>query len=281
MSARCRITCWFVLGPLVLALAAGCRHNDLVEAELRSRERELRETSAALQQTEAYNEALLRQLGAFQQGSCKVTPELASQTYTLHHVTLGYGTGGWDNDHLPGDEALRVFVEPRDPDNHTVKAPGSLHVAALQISPEGLKSPLCCWDLSPDQLRSTWQCNLLCSGYDVILPWKTWPTSDRLRVVVQFHLADGRVFETDRDISVRLLPHGMAPPQPPVFPPPPAEVPAAPLPDAGHVLPPPRPVPPPPENGPELQPTACWQRPLAPAEGIPVRVLKPVPLDGP
>src|SRR5207302_8908304 len=116
------------------------------------------------------------------------------------------GTGGVDEDGCPGDEALEVVVEPRDADGHTIKAPGSVHVEALEISPEGLKVPLSSWDLTPEQVRHTWRSGLLSTGYFIVLPWKNWPSSEKLRVVAQFTLADGRLFEADKDITVRLSP---------------------------------------------------------------------------
>ena len=45
----------------------------------------------------------------------RISPEMASQTYTLRSLALGRQTGGYDNDDIPGDEALQVGVEPPDP----------------------------------------------------------------------------------------------------------------------------------------------------------------------
>src|SRR6266478_1273319 len=161
-----------------LLLAAGCRRADLVEAELRTRERELRETRSNLFQSEAYNQALQSEIGDVRKGSCsKLTPERASQIYTIREVVLGRQTGGYDDDNIPGDEALQVVLEPRDPDGQAIKAPGHLRVTALEINAEGLKTPLSTWEVAPDQLRRTWRNGLLSTGYYVVLPWKTWPTT--------------------------------------------------------------------------------------------------------
>ena len=95
----------------------------------------MRELRADLDRAQADNEALVRELTSIRHGSAaKITPELAAQTYTLKQITLGRGTGGVDEDACPGDEALEVVVEPRDADGHTIKAPGSVHVEALEIS---------------------------------------------------------------------------------------------------------------------------------------------------
>jgi len=205
----------------LLLFAAGCRNCDLVEAELRTREREIRELAADMTRVEAENEALHRELRSVRQSSAPPTVEEASQTNTVRQIVLGRQTGSYDNDHSPGDEALMVVCEPRDADGHPLKVPGSLCVEAVEINPQGLKSLLSSWDVSPAELRRTWRSGLLSSGYHVVLPWKTWPTSERLRVTARLTLPDGRAFEADRDVRVRLgpvAPHKSTPVSEPVLP---------------------------------------------------------------
>jgi hypothetical protein len=200
-------------------LVAGCRHSDLVEAELRTKESELRDIRCELMHSESHNEALQRELHAFHTiGAAKIPPELGSQIYTLKEIVLGRQTGGYDDDGCPGDEALQVVLEPRDTDDHAIKAPGFLHVEAVQINPEGLKMPLSAWDVPPDQLRRTWRTGLLSTGYYVVLPWKNWPTENRLRVTARFTLADNRLFEADKDVTIRLTPAAKRPPTPLIVP---------------------------------------------------------------
>src|SRR6266851_4423438 len=132
-----------ILGWMMLA-ATGCRRADLVEAELRTRERELRETREELDRSELYNHALQSEMGDLRKseygrpgsGAARtpLTPERASQIYTLKEIVLGRQTGGYDDDNIPGDEALQIVLEPRDPDGQAIKAPGHLRVTALQIS---------------------------------------------------------------------------------------------------------------------------------------------------
>jgi hypothetical protein len=195
-------------GLLVSALfLAGCRNCDLVEAELRSRDNELRELRAELDHMGAQRDALERQFGAAHlEGGPHLPPEAAAQVYSLKSIALGRSTGGLNDDKDPGDEALQVLVEPRDSDNHTVKAPGTLTVLAFEVSPEGVKKPLSSWRIPPDQLRRTWRSGLLTTGYSVVLPWKAYPSSEKMRVVAQLVLPDGRLFEADKDVTVHLVP---------------------------------------------------------------------------
>jgi hypothetical protein len=223
------LSCFFLL-PCCCLFLTGCRgRRDLVEAELRSKDRDLYEIRDELYRSDAYNEALRREVAALRGVSTsKVSPELASQLYTVTTVTLGRQTGGYDEDGQPGDEALQVLLEPKDPDGHTIKAPGTVEVQAFEITREGLKVPLSTWTVSPDQLRRSWRSGLLSTGYSLVLPWKIWPSTEKLRVVVHFRLDDGRLFEADKDVTIRLGPQHRKP-----------------MPNAEGVVPPPEEVPPP------------------------------------
>jgi hypothetical protein len=268
-----------VLCPLSFIVAlAGCRNNcDLVEAELRTREMQLIDLRTERDHLLAHNEALRREISALRGGSpWKLSPEEASQTYTLRSIVLGRQTGGLDDDGKPGDEALQVLVEPRDADGHTVKVPGTLTVMAFEITPEGLKRPLCAWDVSGDALRRAWKNGLLSTGYYLVLPWKTWPGNEKVRVVARLILSDGRTFEAEKDVTVRLVPPAHRKPLPE-----PADRPR----EEG---PPPRKL----EGADTLgwrsssraaagPPATLWQRPGAPSLIDAVEFRAPVPLPDP
>jgi hypothetical protein len=272
------------LGLALLGTVNGCRNCDLVEAELRTLERDLSQIRDELFRSEAHNDALHRELRALRQGGDKTTPEAAAQKYSLRQLVLGRGTGGTDDDGVPGDDGLQVVIEPRDGDGHAIKAGGVLYVEAVEITPEGLKAPLSTWELSPDQLRRTWRSGLLSSGYHVALPWKAWPSSEKVRVVARLTLDDGRAFEADRDVTIRLTPAAKRKALPAPSAPPPG-------PELELPLPLPRKVEP-------EKPTAtqarwwdpapsqvasadAWQAKKAPPLNEAIQLLRPVPLPAP
>jgi hypothetical protein len=247
---------------VLLAVACGCHNNrrDLVEAELRAKEMELRDVQDALSCTRAHNHALEVELRTLHgEGYPPGIPgDHAGPVYPVTSILLGRQTGGHPSDHGHGDDALQVQVEPRDPEGHGIKVPHSaLYVEAVEITSEGLKHPLSSWEVPPEELRNTWRSGLFSTGYSVTLPWKVWPTTERLRVVARLRLADGRTFEADKDVTIRLTP-GVHPPASstpatPVLPTPtpspsPSQSPGTP------VLPAPKPVPPEKPSGPELPP---------------------------
>lgn len=186
-------------------LLAGCKSRELVENELRARDIQYREALEELGRTEAQNQALQHELESLRHGS-KVTPEQAAQMFGIRRIVLGRTTGGYDNDGLPGDEALQVVIEPRDVADHAVKAPGRVQITALEINIQGVKTPIGDWLIAPEQVRQSWKQGLLTTGYTLILPWKTLPQSENIRVSARLILPDGRVYETDKDVKVRLVP---------------------------------------------------------------------------
>ena len=99
-----------------------------------------------------------------------------------------------------------VVLVPRDEDGSPVKVPAKVAVAAWEIDPQGLKTPIGSWDLPAERVRPTWKSGLFSTGYYITLPWQTFPSSDRVRVAVRLTTLDGRSFESDRDVTVRLLP---------------------------------------------------------------------------
>jgi hypothetical protein len=195
----------------LLPAAAGCRNTrgELVEAELRTKERMLREAREELERTRLVNEALEHEFIRRQQGC----PPGAGTSGVLppKDITLANGTGGLDEDLKPGDEALMVVVLPRDEDRNPVRAVGTLTVTAWEIMPGGVKVPLGTWEVNSTDLRKTWKSGLIGSGFFVTLAWTRPPTQERLRVAARLVLPDGRTYEADKDVNIRPLP-GAAPP---------------------------------------------------------------------
>src|SRR4051812_14996619 len=145
-----RVAVW--MAALSLAGAAGCRSKcDLVEAELRTKDRQLREAHGELMRAETMNEALENTLR--DQRAAGPPVGRPSPLTLVKDVQLGRGTGGIDEDKVPGDEGIQVVLVPRDVDASPIKAPGLLRVTALEITPEGMKVPLSTWDVSANKLR--------------------------------------------------------------------------------------------------------------------------------
>jgi hypothetical protein len=188
---------------LVCLLTAGCKPNkryDLLEAELRTREHELSDTRAQLEQAKNLNRAYVHQ----QQPQATPASAHAPAYIPVKEIALARGTGGVDEDGVPGDEGLMVVVAPKDEDGAAVKVPARVEIAAWEITPAGLKNPIGTWSLPVEKVRPTWRSGFISTGYFVTVPWQTYPSSEKVRVAVRLTTLDGRAFEADRDIVVKV-----------------------------------------------------------------------------
>jgi len=199
------------LGILIATGLTGCRgggraaRNNL-ESELRNREEDVRQLREDLDRAECFNQALSRELYATRgEPGPNGVVERPSMPYPVQTLRIGRGTGGRAAE-CGGDDALQLQVEPVDCEGQTIKAPGNLYVEVTEITKEGLKRPLSSWDLPQDQLRGKWQSGLFNTGYMLTLPWKAPPMSEKLRVLARLSMLDGRVYEADKDITVRIMP---------------------------------------------------------------------------
>lgn len=201
---------WWVALPLFAALAAGavgCRSCDRVEAELRAREQDVRTLKDENSRLDCLNHAMERELAAMRglPGPDGVI-EKPSEPYPVRSLVVGRQTGGRSGDGCGLDDGLTVVVEPRDCDGQAIKAPGALLVELYERPEEGEVRFLWRWEVTPDQLRCSWQNGLFSTGYRLEFDFKTWPTTPRLRVVAKFRMINGRLFVADRDFVVRLPP---------------------------------------------------------------------------
>jgi hypothetical protein len=207
----------------VSILIVGCKSNrkyDLIEAELRTRERELAQTRSERDRlrllTETYERGLVAPPPGWNGPSFHQTGGILIQT-----LSIGSGTGGVDNDGHVGDESLMVVVVPKDEDGTAMKVPARLTVQAFEVTKDGLKHPIGKWEVGAEQLRRTWRSGLLSSGYFVPLMWDKPPSVPNVKLQARLTTPEGKEFEAEKDITVKPL-AGMMPARNPSELPPPA-----------------------------------------------------------
>jgi hypothetical protein len=213
-----------LMGSALLVLLAlfGCRsaNSELVEAELRDREKQLDELKQELDHRDAEIQGLEAEIQRLQRKLAKADAGPVGSALLVKRITLGRSTGGYDQDpKIPGDEALLVVVEPHDLDDQVTKIPGAVHVDLFEINQQGLEFLISTWDLSAKEVRNNWETPLIGGpAYRLVLPWKLWPNYENLRVVVQFTTPEGQRFQADKKFSIRLpgvpAPEPLHPPRP-------------------------------------------------------------------
>lgn len=206
----------------VCILFTGCssltkkrEEQDLLEAELRGQERHIQELKAEVERKEGAIHSLDVEVEKLQQAALgkKQAGGEPQPPGVLKEITLGRLTGGYRaNPKLLYDDSLQFLIEPRDPDGHTIKAPGSMHIELFEITPAGLKVPLSAWDITHREVRRSWDQPLIGgSAYRILIPFKSLPIHDKMRVVVRFTTLEGQLYEAEKDFTIRLPGPGMAP----------------------------------------------------------------------
>lgn len=246
----------------------GCKSPcDKVESALRVTEEQLTKAREDLSRQGVYTAALEHEMRIVRGEVIAGSPGKPVAVYPVRSLALGNQTGGHDSPSGLGDDGLQVIFIPRDAQSQPIQVPGDAMLQVLEISAEGHKRLLSSWYIDRDQIKASWKNGLLSQGYNVILPWKVLPGSEKLRLVAHFRLEDGRVFEADRDVSIR-LPKGAAVRAMPVVvsDPTPMPTPTPILPQPKTILTPPAPTPPAPTPPAPVIPT----RPMPTVDPVPV-----------
>ena len=266
---------WLSVCLLTLVLITGCQNQrqELVESELRCMVQRIEELEKERARLKGEVGQLESELDTQQRKAAKA-PQPTGATLIVKRITLGRLTGGYRKDPaILHDDALQVLLEPRDADGASVKAPGTVHIDAYELTPEGLKAPLSGWDITSGELRRTWDAPLIGGPcYRIELPWKAWPTTERLKVVVRFTTLDGQPFEVEKEVDVR-LPERRLRSQPTTIPGPPLPT------DTVPTLPPPASGPVPTDRAPlilpECPPGAAPAPMLSPGPVLPLSSWRP------
>lgn len=219
----------------LLLLMTGCssltrqrQEQDLVEADLRSQERHIQELKEQLERKEGAIHGLDLEVERLQQSAIKNQPAGEPQAPgVIKEITLGRLTGGYrNNPRSLYDDSVQFLIEPKDADGHSIKMPGSVHIELFEYPPNGVKVPLSAWDISARELRRSWDQPLFGGpAYRILVPFKALPANERMRVLVRFTTLDGKLFEAEKDFSIRLPGPGSAP-----------IVPMAPMPAGGYTV---------------------------------------------
>lgn len=119
------------------------------------------------------------------------------------HLFVNPSTGGCDLDGQPGDDGLKIVLEPRNAANEYVPEVGSLSLVVLDPELIGDAARVARWDFDQDAARQVLTDSGSSQGLKLEMPWPaSTPTANRLRLFVRYETPDGRRIQTDRDIYV-------------------------------------------------------------------------------
>lgn len=180
--------CAAAASALLAALAGGCKVMPLEAWEKHVRELEgLRENSRALTED---NQKLRTQLADREKQIRTLQalgPKRLEKLYYVQSIRLGRYTSGVDLDDKPGDDAVKVLLEPMDQHADAIKAPGDALVQLYDLAEPPGKNLLGEYRWNVEQLAKTWAGGFLSYHYGLECPWKSTPPGhDEITVRVEF-----------------------------------------------------------------------------------------------
>jgi hypothetical protein len=136
-----------------------------------------------------------------------VTPEMATPKLLdkkVTHLFLNPAlTGATDFDGQPGDDGLRVVLEPRNATEAVVPEAGSVSIVVLDPDRQGDAARVARWDFDQSAMRQLIVDSSSGRGIKLEMPWPAAaPAVNRLKLFVRYETLDGRRLQADREIYV-------------------------------------------------------------------------------
>lgn len=128
--------------------------------------------------------------------------------YTVEHIDLGRHTGGVNLDGEPGDDGVRVYLQPIDEQGHILKAAGSVKIDVFDLAgdPQDNLISSCSWDV--EQTAKQWAGGFVSYQYAFDCPWPDGPPAhDEITVRVEFvDYLTGKTFSAQKAFKVTMPP---------------------------------------------------------------------------
>jgi hypothetical protein len=112
-------------------------------------------------------------------------------------------TSGMDFDGRPGDDGLRIVVEPRNAEEQFVAEAGTVSVVVLDPEREGEAARIARWDFDRSATRQVLAASSPERGMKLEVPWPgAAPAATRLKLFVRYEAADGSKLQAEREVVV-------------------------------------------------------------------------------
>ena len=182
----------------------GCTHPSAANNLLRDENQKLREQITDLDRRHVGDEATIKALEQKQGTPLELSSSKVDQLFTVHGIKLGRLTGGddWDPS-KPGQEGLKVAVDPFDEEGDKIKAAGSIVVDAFDLAATP-DTQIGHWSFDLHQTRKNWISGGFISGYVLKCEWQKIPKHNDITVKVTFTDAlTGRAFTEQKLVKVQ------------------------------------------------------------------------------
>lgn len=112
-------------------------------------------------------------------------------------------TGGYDADQQPGDDGVRLCIEPRTASGEIIPWQGPLSIVLMDPAMPGESARLARWDLAENEVADHYRRTPDGAGIQLELPWPTGvPQHRQLKLFARYVMADGRKLDASQDIEI-------------------------------------------------------------------------------
>lgn len=128
-----------------------------------------------------------------------------AQLYTVKRIRIGASTGGANTDAKPGDDAIKVVVEPIDQHGSVLKAAGSVKVQVFDLAAPKATNLLAesCHD--PNTVTDHWVSGFMGGYFTFTYPLPAPPDHSELTVRIEFvEYLTGKTFTAQKVVKVDL-----------------------------------------------------------------------------
>jgi len=202
MKALTAMACCLAAGA---TLPLGC-----IQQTSANQSTKLSEAEAAIVELQQDNRRLRDELVSSQQQIKTLQALGDKRVEKLPHVeriSLGRFTGGIDLDGVPGDDAVRVYLQPVDQQGSIIKAAGEVKVQLFDLAAGPEDNRIAELSLSDDQVSQRWFSGLGTNHFSFDCPWRegTSPAHSEITVRVEFtEYLTGKMFTVQQVCKVAL-----------------------------------------------------------------------------
>lgn len=124
--------------------------------------------------------------------------------FTVESIELGGRTGGIDTDDEPGQDAIKVFLLPKDAAGHTIKAAGEATLQLFDLAGASGEERLSETTIPVEKIGDYWSSGFLSYHYSFELPLPQNLLSRTVTLRVEFtDYLTGRSFSAQKAIPLR------------------------------------------------------------------------------
>ncbi|HUE71844.1 MAG TPA: hypothetical protein VMP01_13240 [Pirellulaceae bacterium] len=114
-------------------------------------------------------------------------------------------TGGIDRDHRPGDDGLSLLLEPRNAAGQFVPQEGNVSIVLLDPAKSGDAARVARWNFDAAETKEAIRDDGDARGIHLEMPWPSRaPENSQLKLFVRYEGADGRKFQAEREVFIKL-----------------------------------------------------------------------------